>query len=85
VAKTVEMPTLAVPEAVTVRPEMMAEGAQEVTAASTAQARRNPPIPPRIAWPAVRQERRRRLARTTDTGTRKVARPSTVWRGKTRI
>ena len=27
-----EMPTLAVPEAVTVRPEMMAEGAQEDTA-----------------------------------------------------
>ena len=84
-AKTVEMPTWAVPEAVTVSPATMVVGPQVATTTRAAQDRIKPPMAPRRASPVVRQERRRRLDRMTATGTAKVARPSMVCRGKTRI
>ena len=84
-AKTVEMPTRVMPEVVIVRPETMTCGAQMVTATSVVHDRRKPPTPASRASPVVRHERRMRLGRMTATGTAKVARPSTVCRGKTRI
>ena len=73
------------PEAVTVSPATMATGPQLATTMRVVRDRTKPPRPPRSASPVVRQERRRRLDRMTATGTAKVASPSMVCRGKTRI
>ena len=84
-AKTVEMPSWAVPEAVTVSPMTRAVGPQATRPVMAATATRWPAIPDRTAWPKDRQERRSTRSSRTASGTMKVTRPSMVCRGKTRM
>ena len=84
-AKTVEMPSWAVPEAVTVSPMTRAVGPHVTRPVMAAKATTYPANPDRTAWPQERQERRRRRSSSTASGTMKVVRPSMACRGKTRI
>ena len=84
-AKTVETPSWAVPEAVTVRPMTRAVGPHMTRPVIAATATAYPAIPDMTASPQERQERRRRRSSSTASGTMKVVSPSTACRGKTRM
>ena len=84
-AKTVETPSCAAPEAVTVRPVTREAGPHMTSPVIAPRATAYPAIPDRTASPQERQERRRKRSSRTASGTMNVVRPSMACKGKTRM